>query len=143
MRRIAIVAALLIASAAAVAPTASAAWYDPHHPAMGCANSHGDPVPRVKPRTCDTWFRWLAHYQTSGYLKRLRWHHWGSKAATARGRLLYNGAHLRVRVRVYRIRCIASYPVREGCAYTRLSTRTANGHGVQKLPWGFDLWPEY
>jgi hypothetical protein len=57
--------------------------------------------------------------------------------------MLYNTGRVRVRVRAYRIRCIASYPHRDGCAYTRLYVRTANGHGVQKMPWGYDLWPAY
>jgi hypothetical protein len=29
------------------------------------------PVARVHPRSSNTWFRWLAHYQTSGFLKKL------------------------------------------------------------------------
>lgn len=141
MRRI---ATIVITAAAALAVPASAdGWYSPHRPALACANRHGAPVAHVHPGTCNTWFSWLAHYQTSGFLKKLRWHHWGTHTATARGRMLYNTGNLAVRVRAYRVRCIASYRVREGCAYTRLYVHTGVGHGVQKMPWGYDLWPDY
>lgn len=141
MRRLATIAITITATLAV--PASANAWYGRHHPALACANRHGTAVAHVHPRTCNTWFRWLAHVETSGLLRKLRWHHWGSRQATAHGWMLYNTAKLRVRVRTYRIRCIASYPVREGCAYTRLHVRTHAGQGVQKMPWGYDLWPEY
>ena len=135
---------LILAAVLALLLSAPIASAD-SRPDLGCVR-HGNVVTPVEhPRTCNTWYPWLAHYQSSGLLYKLHWRHWGRNTATATGRGFYSGMGptYRVRIRVYRIRCIADYPERDACAYTRLYIRTAAGHGVQKLPWGYDLWPEY
>ena len=96
-------------------------------------------VPKRKPRSCDTTFPWLSHATSFGYLRHIRWHHWGRSRAWAMATVQWKTYEppSRDRYEVYRIRCVFS-----ACAYTRMRTIGYDGRWYHlKLPWGYDLWP--